>query len=166
MTRRGVLRTLFAVRAMPMAPSAAAKDSWPARKAKQVVSSLSRRAPRLPWPRPTWRCSATEPGMVKASRPSPMAAAHSAASVRPRFTAMAVPRVYAQTALSKQMGCTPRTILSQSMPFARSISLQASRDSRPLAFRHASIFGMRRSIDSKVAMRCSSSLIPHAGRCT
>ena len=34
------------------------------------------------------------------------------------------------------------------------------------AFRHASIFGMRRSIDSKVAMSCSSSLIPHAGRCT
>ena len=45
-------------------------------------------------------------GMVKASRPSPMAAAQSAALFRPRLTAMAVPRVYAQTALSKQMaGC-------------------------------------------------------------
>ena len=33
MTRRGVLRTLFAVRAMPIAP-AAAKDSWPARKSE------------------------------------------------------------------------------------------------------------------------------------
>ena len=39
MTRSGVLRTLLALRAMPMAPSAAAKDSWPARKAKHLVSS-------------------------------------------------------------------------------------------------------------------------------
>lgn len=92
-TRRGSLRTLLAVRAMPIAPSAAAKDSWPARKAKQWVSSCSSMAPRLPWPRPTLRCSATEPGMVKASRPSPMAAAQSAALFRPRLTAMAVPRV-------------------------------------------------------------------------
>ena len=61
-TRRGSLRTLLAVRAMPIAPSAAAKDSWPARKAKQWVSSCSSMAPRLPWPRPTLRCSATEPG--------------------------------------------------------------------------------------------------------
>ena len=36
MTRRGSLRTLLAVRAMPMAPSAAAKDSWPARKAEAL----------------------------------------------------------------------------------------------------------------------------------
>ena len=41
-------------------------------------------------------------------------------------------------------GCTPRTILSQSMPFARSISLQASRDSSRwpsacLDLRHAAI---------------------------
>ena len=89
---------------MPMAPSAAAKLSWPARKAKHLVSSRRSMAPRLPWPRPTARCSATEPGMVKASRPSPMAAAQSAALFRPRFTAMAVPSVYAQTAFSKQMG--------------------------------------------------------------
>ena len=45
-----------------------------------------------------------------------MAAAQSAALFRPRLTAMAVPRVYAQTALSKQMGWMPRMILSQSMP--------------------------------------------------
>ena len=32
------------------------------------------------------------------------------------------------------------------------LSVQASRDSRPLAFRHASILGIRRSIDSKVAI--------------
>ena len=32
--RRGSLRALLALRTMPMAPSAAAKDSWPARKAK------------------------------------------------------------------------------------------------------------------------------------
>ena len=38
-TRRGSLRTLLAVRAMPMAPSAAAKDSCPARNAKHWVSS-------------------------------------------------------------------------------------------------------------------------------
>ena len=36
MTRRGVLRTLLALRAMPMAPSAAAKDSWPARNAEAL----------------------------------------------------------------------------------------------------------------------------------
>ena len=36
MTRRGFLRTLLALRAMPMAPSAAAKDSWPARKAEAL----------------------------------------------------------------------------------------------------------------------------------
>ena len=39
MTRRGFLRTLLALRAMPMAPSAAAKDSWPARNAKHSVFS-------------------------------------------------------------------------------------------------------------------------------
>ena len=38
-----------------MAPSAAAKLSWPARKAKHLVFSLSSMAPRLPWPRPTAR---------------------------------------------------------------------------------------------------------------
>ena len=32
MTRSGLVRTLFAFSAIPMAPSAAAKDSWPARK--------------------------------------------------------------------------------------------------------------------------------------
>ena len=54
---------------MPMAPSAAAKDSCPARKQKHFVSSRSSIAPRLPWPRPTLRLSATEPGMQKACRP-------------------------------------------------------------------------------------------------
>ena len=37
MTRRGFLRTLLAVFAMPIAPSAAAKDSWPARKQKMCI---------------------------------------------------------------------------------------------------------------------------------
>ena len=92
---------------------------------------------------------------------------NSAASVRPRLTAIAVPRVYAQTALSKQMGWMPRMILSQSMPLASSISLQASRLSRPLAFRQASILGIRRFWDSKVAIiYVPPSLILHAGRCT
>ena len=36
MTRRGFLRALLAFLTMPMAPSAAAKDSWPARKQKHL----------------------------------------------------------------------------------------------------------------------------------
>ena len=48
------MRALLAFRARPIAPSAAAKDSWPARKAKHSVSSESSIAPRLPWPRPTF----------------------------------------------------------------------------------------------------------------
>ncbi len=93
MTRSGFLRALLALLAMPMAPSAAAKDSWPARNAKHSVSSPSSMAPRLPWPRPTLRSSATEPGTQKACRPMPMAAAASDAVLQPFFTAMAQPRV-------------------------------------------------------------------------
>ena len=39
-TRRGFFLALLAVLAIPIAPSAAAKDSCPARKQKQSVSSL------------------------------------------------------------------------------------------------------------------------------
>lgn len=52
--------------AIPIAPSAAAKLSWPARNAKHFVFSFSSIAPRLPWPRPTLRWSATEPGIQNA----------------------------------------------------------------------------------------------------
>ena len=81
--RRGSLRARFAVRAMPIAPSAAAKDSWPARKAKHFVSSRRSIAPRLPWPRPTLRFSATEPGMQNACRPMPIASAPQRRRKRP-----------------------------------------------------------------------------------
>ena len=70
-TRRGSLRALLALRARPMAPSAAANDSCPARNAKHFVSSRSSMLARLPCPMPTLRSSATDPGMQKACRPSP-----------------------------------------------------------------------------------------------
>ena len=103
-TRKGSLRTLLAVLAMPIAPSAAAKDSWPARKQKHFVSSLKSIAPRLPCPSPTSRESATEPGMQNDCKPIPIFSAASAAFLEPFFIAIAAPAVYAQTALSKAMG--------------------------------------------------------------
>ena len=48
------------------APSAAAKDSCPARKQKHSVSSSSNILPRLPCPIPTFLWSATEPGIQNA----------------------------------------------------------------------------------------------------
>ncbi len=62
MTRRGTFLTLLALLAIPMAPSAAANDSWPARKAKHFVSSDKSIDPRFPWPIPTFLSSATDPG--------------------------------------------------------------------------------------------------------
>ena len=93
MTRRFVLRTLFALRAILIAPSAAANDSWPARNAKHSVASSSSIAPRLPWPRPTLRFSATEPGMQNAWRPTPISAAASFAFAQPFLIAIAAPTV-------------------------------------------------------------------------
>jgi len=93
MTRRGCWRALLALRARPMAPSAAAKDSWPARKAKHLVSSLSSMEARLPWPMPTLRSSATEPGMQKHCMPSPSEVAISTAFFCPFLSAMAAPRM-------------------------------------------------------------------------
>ena len=92
MTRSGFLRALLALSAMPMAPSAAAKDSWPARNAKHSVSSPRSMAPRSPWPLPTLRSSATEPGTQKAWRPSPIMAAASEALLAPFLMAMAQPQ--------------------------------------------------------------------------
>ena len=71
MTLKGSFLALFAFFAIPMAPSAAAKDSWPARNAKHFVSSERSIAARFPWPRPTFLSSATEPGIQNAWRPSP-----------------------------------------------------------------------------------------------
>ena len=84
MTRSGSLRALLALRA---------KDSCPAKKQKHLVSSRSSIAPRLPCPKPTWRCSATEPGTQKACRPTPIISLASAALFTPFFSASAVPRV-------------------------------------------------------------------------
>ena len=133
MTRRGSLRALLALRTMPMAPSAAAKDSWPARKAKHLVSSDSSMAPRLPWPRPTLRSSATEPAMQKACRPTPMA------SWRPRrrssrrdFMAMAAPTVYAQTGVFKADGLDALDDLIRGRsPWPCSISRHSSTEPMP-----------------------------------
>ncbi len=70
-------------------------------------------------------------GMQKDWRPMPIAAAASAALTAPLFIAIAQPTVYAQIAFSKQMGWVPLTILSQSMPFARVISLHSSMEEMP-----------------------------------
>ena len=50
---------------------------------KHLVSSWSNRAPKLPWPRPTLRFSATEPGMQNACKPMPIDSAASAAEAQP-----------------------------------------------------------------------------------
>ena len=93
MTRRGSLRARLALLAMPIAPSAAAKDSCPARKQKHFVSSGSSMAARLPCPRPTLRSSATEPGMQKVWRPSPRDFATATALDSPFLMAIAAPSV-------------------------------------------------------------------------
>ena len=139
MTCRGSLRTLFAVRAMPMAPSAAAKDSCPAKKQKHLVSSLSNIAPRFPCPRPTFLFCATDPGMQNACKPIPMASAASDAVFTPLVSAIATPSVYAQLAFSNAMGCTPLTILSTLMPLSRHSFCAASRSARPYSLRQALI---------------------------
>ena len=135
MTLSGVFLTLFAVLAMPIAPSAAANDSCPARNAKHLVLSLRSIAARLPCPRPTLRCSATEPGMQKDWSPSPIASAASAAFTQFFLIAIAQPTVYAHTAFSKQMGWMPLTIALQSTPLERQISLASSRSLMPYCAR-------------------------------
>ena len=92
-TLNGSFLTLLAFSAILIAPSAAAKDSWPAKNAKHLVSSLKSIAPKLPCPKPTFLSSATEPGIQKACNPSPIAAAASAAFVQPFFIAIAAPKV-------------------------------------------------------------------------
>ena len=114
-TRRGCLRTLLAFSAILIAPSAAAKDSCPARKQKHSVSSESSILPRFPCPRPTLRFSATEPGMQKLCKPIPMLAAAVAADLSPvlsaSFSAIAAPTVYAHFAFSKQIGWVSCTMV-------------------------------------------------------
>ena len=92
-TFRGSFLTLLAFIAIPIAPSAAAKDSWPAKNAKHFVSSLSNIAPKLPCPIPTFLFSATEPGTQKLCNPIPIASAASAAFVHPFLIAIAQPTV-------------------------------------------------------------------------
>ena len=121
-TRSLFLRTLFAFAAILIAPSAAAKDSCPARKAKHCVSSLRRRAPRFPCPRPTFLSSATDPGRQNAWSPSPIAAAASEPVIVPAFSpflrAIAEPRTYAHFASSKQICCVDWQISYGSKPLA------------------------------------------------
>ena len=68
-TLNGDFLALFAFRAIPIAPSAAAKLSCPARKQKHSHFSSSSIAPRFPCPKPTFLESATEPGTQNACRP-------------------------------------------------------------------------------------------------
>ena len=145
MTRSGLLRTLLALSAILIAPSAAAKDSCPARKQKHSVESESSIAPRLPWPRPTLRFSATDPGMQKDCSPMPMSAAASAAFTSPFLIAMAAPTVYAHFAFSKQIGWVSSTILYGSMPLAAQIALHSSMEPMPYSFNAARILASRRS---------------------
>ena len=101
---------MFADLAIPIAPSAAAKLSCPAKNAKHFVSSESNIDAKFPCPNPTFLSSATEPGIQNACNPSPIAFAASAALVHPFLIAIAAPNVYAQAAFSKHIGCTPFTI--------------------------------------------------------
>ena len=103
-TLNGSFLTLLAVLAIPIAPSAAANDSWPAKKAKHLVSSVNNLAPKLPCPKPTFLSSATDPGIQNDCNPTPINLAASAAFAAFSLIAIAAPTVYAQHALSKQIG--------------------------------------------------------------
>ena len=76
-TLNGSFLTLFADFAIPIAPSAAAKLSCPAKKAKHFVSSDNNIDAKFPCPNPTFLSSATEPGIQNACKPSPIAFAAS-----------------------------------------------------------------------------------------
>ena len=65
-TLNGVFLTLFAEFAIPIAPSAAAKLSCPAKNAKHFVSSDYSIEAKFPCPNPTFLSSATDPGIQKA----------------------------------------------------------------------------------------------------
>ena len=145
MTRREVLRTLFAVQAMPIAPSAATKDKRLPGKAETrwCPRSADRRPVAVAQTDLTLLSDRTGDG--EASRPSPMAkCALSGISRKPRLTA------------SQYQGVSPDSVIKADGETHRGRSCRPSmpwrgivagvRDSRPLAFRHTSIFGMRRSI--------------------
>ena len=84
---------MLAFSAIFIAPSAAAKDSCPAKNAKHLVSSSSNIEPKLPCPKPTFLLSATEPGIQNACKPSPIAVAASAALLHSFLIAIAAPKV-------------------------------------------------------------------------
>ena len=65
-TLNGFVLTLLADFAIPIAPSAAAKDSCPAKNAKHFVSSDNSIDAKLPCPKPTFLVSATDPGTQNA----------------------------------------------------------------------------------------------------
>ena len=122
---------MFAFSAIPIAPSAAAKDSCPAKNAKHFVSSSRSILPRLPCPKPTLRVSATEPGIQKDWSPSPIAAAASAARRQFFLIAIAAPTMYAQHAFSKQIGWMPLIWLYTSSPASFVIFSASSREEIP-----------------------------------
>ena len=103
-TLNGSFLTLFADFAIPIAPSAAAKLSCPAKNAKHFVSSDNSIDAKFPCPNPTFLSSATEPGIQNACNPSPIAFAASDALLHPFLIAIAAPNVYAQAAFSKHIG--------------------------------------------------------------
>jgi hypothetical protein len=67
-------------------------------------------------------------------------------------SAIALPSVYAQTALSNAMGCTPLTMVSGSTPFARQSAIVSSRVPKPFSFRQAVILGILLSMPSNCIM--------------
>ena len=103
-TLNGLVLTLLAFSAILIAPSAAAKDSCPAKKAKHSVPSSNNMEPKLPCPKPTLRSSATDPGIQNDCKPTPIVFAASTALTSPFLIAIAAPTVYAQQAFSKQIG--------------------------------------------------------------
>ena len=84
---------MFADFAIPIAPSAAAKLSCPAKNAKHFVSSDNNIEAKLPCPNPTFLSSATDPGIQNACNPSPIDFAASAAFLSPFLMAIAAPKV-------------------------------------------------------------------------
>ena len=72
-TLNGLVLTLLAFSAILIAPSAAAKDSCPAKKDKTFqYPSSNNIEPKLPCPKPTLRSSATDPGIQNDCKPTPI----------------------------------------------------------------------------------------------
>ena len=74
-------------------PSAAAKDSCPARKQKHLVSSPQEHGPQVAVAQAHLALFCHRAGMQNACNPMPMASAALSAAAAPFFIAMAAPRV-------------------------------------------------------------------------